>query len=76
MGRRKRNVLRRLGEEYCELKRGPIVAQRFERYATYPESLSQQLILREYNEEGRNPQQEQSLCVVCDDKSARATGTP
>jgi len=76
-GRRKRNVLRRLGEEdYCELKRGPIVAERFQRYATYPESLSQQLILRDYDEEGRNLQQEQSLCALCDDKSAQATETP
>lgn len=64
MGRRRTNVLERLAETYCDEKRAPIVAKRFERYAEIPESASERIIAEMFEAKG-SPQQAQSLCAVC-----------
>lgn len=69
-GLRRRNVLKRIAATYCDPQYREIARARFERYAQYPESLSQQIITRLLQDEGNNPQKNQSLEELCDEAAA------
>ncbi len=67
-GLRKRNVTRRLQDTYCGAEPPALVKERFEKYASFPESLSEQIIQQEYSE---FPSTHPTLHAICEQPAKR-----
>ncbi len=66
-GLRRRNVVRRLEAQYCSQTSGPVISERFARYAQFPASRSLEVIREEHEKNGADPREKQMLKTICSD---------
>jgi len=74
-GLRKDRVLEILRREYCPLWRTPEVQARTANYAAYAPSFSKRVITEHFDARRENPQRQQSLAAICDERTEEPVGT-